>query len=1232
MYFFWSLILSLFTINFFLAYFFVKEKKERLILKHKLDLKSYQALSFQEENDSLSKKYHYQHTVIQESKNIALIKSPYYYSHILKIIGNLLNINHCYYFKYNSTENCFKLKYIDGWNKKKYKNLVINNSGNNELAYLWKSPYSYLIVDNLKQEIKLNFIFPLEENNLVSMAMFAVIHPESKEKLGILGFYSSQPNTFDDDVVNLISDLVVLLQQNASFIRDNNIFYLLEQSNNFNDYGIVIIDAQKVNYPIVYVNNYFLKLTGYSRNSILGKNYLSFFDKNFQKYGLRNLESAIALGQETRVIIEKKRENNTTYWGEIKLYPIYNQEILTNFIIIEKDVTEQYHDQISFNIQTGQSNLFEQKLQKINQINYNLNNELNNNLQECLINACNILGMKIGVIMELSEYKSFIVSQYFSFSDTIFFDQDNSLINILSQEVCYQKDTLYNGLSIHFNSLTENNFINNFRVTNYLATPIWINGKIYGTIHLFDTEDNVHFFREQKYLLEAIAHNIGKVIVAEEKELEKEHIRVALEESQERLKGVLFSLEDVIWSIHPQTLQLIYINTAATILYECELSLFFQKRCFWLELVHPEDKERVKDYYSKILNIAILDNDINSHDIEYRIISCNGEEKYVRDRAYLVFDDRDNIIRIDGIITDISKKYLTQKALKKSQQELQLIFDLAPIGMMITDEKGVIQKTNNSLSKLLNYSATELIDKHEKILYHPDDISKNYFFLQNILKSNQKQHSQERRYISKNGTVIHSIVDITILRNSQGEILQLIQQIVDISEIKNMQEQILHNSMYDSLTGLANRFLLIDRLAQTLKRCNRNPSELCAILLIDIDNFKKVNDTIGHHIGDKLLATIGGKIASCVSEKDTVARVSADEFAILLEDLESSNQARKIAETIINICDTNYHLENNYIASSVSIGITLSSIGYKNAEEMIRDADLTMHQAKTMGKNCYQLFKPIMHTELVEKLQLESYLRQALENDELELFYQPIIDLKIGKIAGFEALIRWFNPTLGFISPVKFIPLAEENGLIISLGDWIFRTAARQGKIWEDKYPHLNLSIAINVSSKQLLEDDFLLKIDHFLMETGVNPNRLKLEITESVLMDNFHTAKYILDNIQHRNLKISLDDFGTGYSSLSYLHTLPFNILKIDRAFIESINGKTPRNAIVEAIVSLAHNLSLDVIAEGIELPIQEQILRDMGCDYGQGYYYSKPMGASLADSFIEKWSRDHGEMIDNG
>ncbi|AFZ46539.1 diguanylate cyclase/phosphodiesterase with PAS/PAC and GAF sensor(s) [Cyanobacterium stanieri PCC 7202] len=1221
MYLLWSLILSLFAINIILTYVVIKQRNNSIILKHKLDLKSYQLLSFEEKNNFLQQESDYQKLIADELKKIDLIDSPYYYIELIKNISSLLDVSHSYYFEYLPRDNKFKLKYSTGLNKQQYPHTVCNIH-DNELGFLWSSEETHLIFEKLKNEKRFKFNFSVDEYNLNSGAIFTVVHPYSDEKIGIVGFYSEEENIFNELEINLINSYIHFLQQNRIHLDKNNTLDLLDKGVNFILNGLVILDATKVDYPIIYVNDCFLNITGYQKDDVLGKNYSSLFHQNSSEYGLENLTSAIARGKETNVIIKNYRQTGELYWSEVYLYPICKQKKLTNFIIIERDVTQEYNYQSSFDISSHQSRYFEEKLQEINEIQYDLNQDLTTNLSQCLSYACEILGMQIGVVMEVSEYKSLIIGQYFSFSDQLFFDNEYSLMHILSREICTIKDTIYNGYSTHFNSLTNDNFINNLSVTSYLATPIWINGSIYGTIHLFDIDNNVHYFREQKYLLEAIAHSIAKAIIAEEKELEKEYIRVALEESQERLKGVLFSLEDVIWSIHPQTLQLIYINTAATNLYECELSLFFQKRCFWLELVHPEDKERVKDYYSKILNIAIFDQDSNSHDIEYRIISCNGEEKYVRDRAYLVFDNYKKLIRIDGIITDITKKNLTQKALKKSERELQLIFELAPIGMMITNKKGVIQKTNNSLCQLLNYSSTELINQNEKILYHPDDVSKNYFFLESILKDTQQQYSQERRYISKNGTVIHTMVDITILRNARGEILQLIQQIVDISQIKNMQEQMLHDSMYDSLTGLANRFLLMDRLAQTLKRCDRNPHELCAILLIDIDNFKKVNDSMGHNIGDQLLSIIASKIISCVSEKDTVARVSGDEFVILLEELESPNQARKVAENIINICDTDYYLENHYVASSVSIGITLSSIGYENAEQMIRDADLTMHEAKTVGKNCYQLFKPIMHKELVQKLQLESYLRKALENNELELFYQPIINLKTSQVAGFEALIRWFHPELGFISPVKFIPLAEENGLIVSLGDWIFRTAAFQAKQWQDKYPQLNLSVAINVSSKQLLEHDFLGKIDRCVAQTGVNPLLLKLEITESVLMDNFQTAKYILDNIQTRHLKISLDDFGTGYSSLSYLHALPFNTLKIDRAFIESINREHERNAIVEAIVSLAHNLSLDVVAEGIELPIQEEILKEIGCDYGQGYYYAKPMSASLADSFIEQWN----------
>ncbi|MBL1208614.1 EAL domain-containing protein, partial [Geminocystis sp. GBBB08] len=760
-----------------------------------------------------------------------------------------------------------------------------------------------------------------------------------------------------------------------------------------------------------------------------------------------------------------------------------------------------------------------------------------------------------------------------------------------------------------------------FNIDFYLGTPIFINNNIYGVLHLFNlSNSNSHYnFTYQDTLMESICQAIARIIVAEETELEKQQINIALEESQERLKNMLFSLEDVIWSIHPQTLQLTYINRAAEIIFKTPLSNFFQKRTYWLELVHPQQKQQIKEIYSNLFNISLLGDNLQSHDIEYRILVGDGEEKYIRDRAHIVYDENNNMISIDGIITDITNRTKIQKALEKSEEELRLIFELAPIGMIITNLEGKILQVNNSLYELLQYPFSDLINQEETYICHPDDREKCVLFKQKIITEYLDQDSQERRFLAHNGSVVYTIVNITALRNNQGEIIQFIEQIIDISELKVMEEQIFYDAFHDKLTGLPNRFLLMDRLTQFLNRVNNNRQNFCGILLIDIDEFKKINDSLGHKIGDELLTLIADKIVNCVKENDTVARISGDEFVVFLPDIKSEQESYDIATKIINSCKINIVLHGQNVFSSVSIGITLSSFGYRKGEEMIRDADLAMYQAKENGRNCYRVFNPTMHTDLVKRLSLESALRKALENEELELYYQPIINLKTGIIAGFEALIRWISPIHGFISPVEFIPMAEDPGLILSMGKWILHTAAKQIKQWEDFYGELKLFTAVNVSSKQLLNPNFLTELDEIITITKVNPHFLKIEITETILMNNYDHAKEILDKIQARNLKISLDDFGTGYSSLSYLHRLPFNTLKIDRAFIQPLIHLNQKHPIVEAIITLAHNLSLDVVAEGIETDIQEQILKKINCNYGQGYLYSKPIKAEDATKFID-------------
>jgi diguanylate cyclase (GGDEF)-like protein/PAS domain S-box-containing protein len=1045
----------------------------------------------------------------------------------------------------------------------KAKDIIINNPN---LLDIYEQ-----IIDVISDALNINLSYLLEF--VPSESKFILINSKGWNNNEI---NNDQISYLTDDLVKNFKTDEDLIIENEKQLKNKENFILTDSKKSLKS-GIILFITNPINEQ---------------KQLILG-----LYSEEINKFN----QTEIGFLQEIIKIIQQSIINN------LKLEGINSLNIIINHL--EQDLVKKTEELESFKYQLHLIN-------QLNNINYeNVDDPLDFYLQK----ASNILNIDIAIISEYFADRYNIIGSFNSLSNNNFFDQENYLINALSHEVLRQEKTIYYDEVINNNLFLEQLISKELNINFYLGTPIFIDNNSQGVLHLFNLNNNRHNFDYQDTLIESICQGIARIILAEEIALEKEQINIALQESQERLKNILFSLEDVIWSIHPQTLQLTYINQAAEILFKSSLSNFFQKRAYWLELVHPQQKQQIKEIYSNLFNISLLGDNLQSHDIEYRILLGNGEEKYVRDRAYVVYNEDDKLISIDGIITDITNKTKIQKALEKSEEELRLIFELAPIGMIITNLEGKIIQINNSLSELLQYPISEIINQKETNICHPDDQEKCVLFKQKIITEYLDQDSQERRFLAYNGSVIYTIVNVTALRNNQGEIIQFIQQIIDISQLKIMEEQIFYDAFHDKLTGLPNRFLLMDRLTQFLNRA-KNSHDLCAILLIDVDDFKKINDSLGHKIGDDLLIVIAEILVNCVKGNDTVARISSDEFVVFLPDINSEEESYNIAKKILDSCNINTVLNGQNIFSSVSIGITLNSVGYSKAEEMIRDADLAMYQAKDSGRNCYIVFTPTMHTDLVKRLSLESSLRKAIENEELELYYQPIINLKTGIITGFEALIRWISPLHGFISPVEFIPIAEETGLIISLGKWILYKAATQIKQWENKYPQLNLFTAVNVSSKQLLNSNFLDDVDEILKITKVNPHLLKIEITETLLMNNYDDAKKILDQIQTRNLKISLDDFGTGYSSLSYLHRLPFNTLKIDRAFIQPLMDLNQKHPIVEAIVTLAHNLSLDVVAEGVETEIQEQILKEVNCNYGQGYLYSKPINANNANKFIDE------------
>jgi len=443
----------------------------------------------------------------------------------------------------------------------------------------------------------------------------------------------------------------------------------------------------------------------------------------------------------------------------------------------------------------------------------------------------------------------------------------------------------------------------------------------------------------------------------------------------------------------------------------------------------------------------------------------------------------------------------------------------------------------------------------------------------------------------------------------------------EIVQRKRTQKKLLYLAMYDPLTDLPNRILFMQRLNNLLQQLAQNRHNLFAVLFLDCDRFKLINDSLGHFVGDQVLSEIARRIKICLKPSDTLARFGGDEFMVLVSELADTNQASDIAQKIQNQLQLPFEINRHQLFISASIGIVLCTRDYKLAEHVLRDADTAMYQAKKRGKACHQVFNPKMHRNATKRLKLETDLRLALKNQELAVYYQPIISLNTGSLLGFEALVRWNHPKRGFVSPVEFIPVAEETGLIVPLGLWVMRSACQQFRDWQHKHSIPQLKISVNLSVKQLYQPDFIEQIDHILHETQLDSQSLKLEITESAIVDNAESATLLFQKLRQREIQLSIDDFGTGYSSLSYLHRFPVNTLKIDRSFVSRIGKDGENLEIIQAIVTLAKQLGMTIVAEGIETTQQKEYLKALDCDEGQGYLFAKPLPTQEVESIFDNF-----------
>ena len=556
--------------------------------------------------------------------------------------------------------------------------------------------------------------------------------------------------------------------------------------------------------------------------------------------------------------------------------------------------------------------------------------------------------------------------------------------------------------------------------------------------------------------------------------------------------------------------------------------------------------------------------------------------------------------------------------LKESESRFHSAFTHAAIGMALVSTEGRFIQANKSFCDMLGRSLPELLATQLPALVNPDDLGALQGPVDRLVKGELASVHTEVRGVHRDGSDVWMSLNLSLARDWQFRTHNLIVQAQDITARRRAEAELYHNAYHDSLTQLSNRTHFNEQLNRAIARVQRHPEQRFAVMYLDFDRFKMVNDSLGHKAGDELLVNLARRLKEMLRPTDVLARLGGDEFAVLVEDLHRQRDAVELTERIQKELQKPVQLGQMEVAISASIGITFSTNGYQTSDQIIRDADIAMYKAKSKGKAQYALFDSSLHQHVTAQLQLESELRRALGQGQIYLEYQPICSLRDRKLIGFEALVRWNHPERGLLEPSTFIPVAEETGLIVPLGNWVLTEACRQMREWKAIRDSSVLRMSVNVSSLQLTHPDFVSHVQRALQAAEMDPAQLTLEVTESVLMDGIENAVSTLSALRHMGVTLSIDDFGTGYSSLSYLATLPIDALKVDRSFIERMSRDGDGGEIVKAIFKLGQALSKQVFAEGIETGAQLSLLQELGCEFGQGFLLSRPVDAARAAGFL--------------
>jgi len=679
-----------------------------------------------------------------------------------------------------------------------------------------------------------------------------------------------------------------------------------------------------------------------------------------------------------------------------------------------------------------------------------------------------------------------------------------------------------------------------------------------------------------------------------------------LRRSEEKFRRLAENIPGVICMYKPDPLYgMVYVNDQVERLTGYRAEEFLSGQVNFSSLQHRDQQQEIFGQINRALS------ERSPFRLIYRLKHKNGQWRWVEEFGAGVFHQgTGELMFVEGFMSDITSQKVTEESLSKFSS----VVDQSPAAVMITDVEGNIEYMNSRFSQMSGYKPKEVIGKKANILKSGTTSEKAYRDMWTMIKSGKDWHGQFQNK-RKDGKLFWEEVTISPIRSPEGKIAHFVAMAEDISIRKEYEERILYQANFDSLTDLPNRLLSADRLAQAINRARRNDNQ-AVVMFVDLDQFKVVNDTLGHEIGDKVILEAAGRLKSCVRSSDTVARISGDQFFIVLPDLKDVLSSEVITQKVLSSFDDPILVGGHEIFTTVSIGVSVYPDDGQDVQELMRNADTAMNRAKAKGRNTVCFYTQELNDKAIERLEMNSQLRHAIENGEFSMHYQPFIDLKTGMTVGAESLLRWDNKKFGSVPPDTFIPLLNEGGLTDVVGEWVLHQACRQAKAWQDKLG-APLFVSVNVSSRQFMGGKLAEQIDKALKASGLPPESLELEITEQLLLEDVPRTMSLLEEIKKKGVRLALDDFGMGYSALSYLKRFPFDTLKIDRSFMSDIGLNKGNGTLVTVIIVMALTLGLKVVVEGVETEEQWKFVASRGCSLGQGFYFSRPLPPNEFEHF---------------